>query len=347
MADSNYINEIYKSDYKKDTLQRTEKMAFKDNPIVQNTLSLMSDNKQMTAFRTAVADMNTKQGKYTLEILDFDTIGAFFTQGKKVKTRVDKLLVCLIIKSGNIDFSSKEVVIPIDEYLQMTGKAITPSNIKEARKNLKEDLKVIDNMRLSFKGKGKNKEDFYNFAYIQGHGIVQGQIRVVLSDLLYNILSTQNFYFNLHPNILQGNDKLEPHRFLLGTYLSNQARQIKKGNTFTLKVKSIYEAVTSIPRYEKTNRRLNDLIIEPLEKQLDKFSEEGLLKWNYTEDLPTRFTFEEWLEKEISIIWLYDLENLYSIQESKRKTKSKMEKAKEKGKIKAIEEKAKKEELNQ
>lgn len=348
---NNIIKDIKKESIGKEIFDKP-KYQYKDNPHLQNTFSMFSGHKQLTFDDSAIVERKAKEGKYTLEIKSISTLSEFLSENNQVKTSVNKLLTCLIIKSGSTGYCSKEITISLKEYLEMLGRKVSSSNVKEVRKEVNNDLKTLMSSHLSFITKGRNKQqNFYNISIIQASAVVDGSIKVILSDFMYDYLYNQKWYLNLPPCILQCNSKLEPHGFLLGVYLTSMLRQSNTYPVRTISVKSIYNQVTTLPRYEdiKANgRRVEQQIKIPLEKQLDKFQDEyKILKWQYSENYTGKETFEEWLNLNIIVTALYDIDNVSKIQKNKKTLANKFKKAELKGIEKAVTEKAKRKELKE
>lgn len=240
-----------------------------------------------------------------------------FTLRKKKKKELDPILDILKIKEENfilfissfskvkwlrqsalqlldiiiMDFTEKgaedtdrEIRIPLKEYMKMRGL----TDEKEARKQIKEDLEAIYNLKFEkftqpIHGK---KEDFFNLAIIGSHGIENGKIIVSLDGVFSKLLS----YYPAIP-IHKGLLKLKANKNPCAYYFAKKIHEHKfmnsgKKNEDIIAVMTLLEAAQNVlPSYEEvfnSSRHYKEKIIAPFYRDMEALVDIGILsEWTY------------------------------------------------------------------
>jgi len=240
-----------------------------------------------------------------------------FTLRKKKKKELDPILDILKIKEENfilfissfskvkwlrqsalqlldiiiMDFTEKgaedtdrEISIPLKNYMEMRGL----KDEKEARKQIKEDLEALYNLKFEkftqpIHGK---KEDFFNLAIIGSHGIENGKIIVSLDGVFSKLLA----YYPAIP-IHKGVFKLKANKNPCAYYFSKKIHEHKfmnsgKKNEDIIAVMTLLEAAQNVlPSYEEVfngNRDYKKKIIAPFYRDMEALVDIGMLsEWTY------------------------------------------------------------------
>lgn len=294
-----------------------------------------------------------------------------FTLRKKKKKELDPILDILKIKEENfilfissfskvkwlrqsalqlldiiiMDFTEKgaedtdrEIRIPLKEYMEMRGL----KDEKEARKQIKEDLEAIYNLKFEkftqpIHGK---KEDFFNLAIIGSHGIENGKIIVSLDGVFSKLLS----YYPAIP-IHKGLLKLKANKNPCAYYFAKKIHEHKfmnsgKKNEDIIAVMTLLEAAQNVlPSYEEVfngNRDYNKKIIAPFYRDMEALVDIGMLsEWTYwhqngiplTDAEIENLNYEIFKELNVKVTWTE-----YPDQSNRLEAKNKRIKAAEKKK---------------
>jgi len=230
-------------------------------------------------------------------------------------------------------FSNKWITLTLTEYLQFLGKEATNNQKKIARREITQNLQILERLNLKFK---KGRGQFLYFDILLVKSFVKDEISIVFDDQFYFAMKQAHDkkFFTYIPKALNGvNNKQYPHIKLLSQYLGITRRiNLTKGNREkTFKVQSVYDYVVTLPRNEKTNGHGKQQIIEPLEKNLNKMKELGYIKdWKYNKDFETKrkskYSFDDWKQASLEITFSDELNLLdNSIKENKEKFKERQE----------------------
>lgn len=230
-------------------------------------------------------------------------------------------------------FSNKWITLTLTEYLQFLGKEATNNQKKIARREITQNLQILERLNLKFK---KGRGQFLYFDILLVKSFVKDEISIVFDDQFYFAMKQahdKKFFTYIPKALNRVNNKQYPHIKLLSQYLGITRRiNLTKGNREkTFKVQSVYDYVVTLPRNEKTNGHGKQQIIEPLEKNLNKMKELGYIKdWKYNKDFETKrknkYSFDDWKQASLEITFSDELNLLdNSIKENKKKFKERQE----------------------
>lgn len=239
--------------------------------------------------------------------------------------------------------------IPLREYMELCGL----SDRKNAREQLTRSLQDLYHTSASWReeihynletGEKLSTPELHTFnsRLLVSIGnpakpIDNGQAIVELNPRFIEALS-QGFIAPLPLYLFKINQHKHPHAYRIGRLFAlHENMNIGKGNRHRISVKTILDRLPGIPSYEEvmaTSKKVSQLIIEPIERDLDALQDEyNGIKWHYcnangdplTDEQLENYTYKEWET------WLVEFEHIdYPPQkkrlgqiEKKRKNKAK------------------------
>jgi hypothetical protein len=206
--------------------------------------------------------LNTKvEGKFTTEI----KIEEFGTIKKYLDEKLCKLLD-VIFYNLDQNYNKGYLEIPIEHYIEYTGRKITKNNLKDIpKKELKDLLKVLNNFNItSIKRKSSYIRPFSSAGYSKGNIIIG-------FDNLF-VESINKDYFTLPKQVGQ----LKGTAYHIANYIYLYARQ-RKDIEFNLTNETIHK-YSDLPRYTEVKEGtykgdITKSIIDPLSKALFQIKE--------------------------------------------------------------------------
>lgn len=260
-------------------------------------------------------------GEVKLVLMDFDKIKGKGKDTLGVSTH--KLLsVAVAVFTEQNHTGSKgrklnttEINIPLKEYASICGydvmekpmltdeeekaeqkRALTA--LKNARKKITKDLRLLYSASLSWKEKVKGSQgDFVDIRILEAKGIRKNFIQLSFTQKFSNYLL--GLPMTQYPLALLGADERNQNAYTLGLKLTehfNLDNNHKKGTANLLKVKTLL-GYTTLPDPESPSVKKNgweSRIKEPLEKSLDALTACGLIEdWRYSHSKGRELTDEE------------------------------------------------------
>jgi hypothetical protein len=189
-----------------------------------------------------------------------------------------QLFLALIIEATEGRITNSTIRLPIEKYMNMREL----KDKKEARKQVKADLKVLKTVCIKFKEKRKGVSGEYLNINLYGgtEGIVNGVIIFKSNTDFFDCLNSYNIA-PLSKEILKLNQKYNPNSFYFLERISSH-RNMNEGKTNQniIGVKTLLESTPLIPKYEgiKDQGRINQRIIDPFDRDMEAIP--GLL-WHY------------------------------------------------------------------
>lgn len=220
------------------------------------------------------------------------------------------------------------------------------NNLKNARKQINKDLKILFNSYIHWeeetREKGKKVPKNWDARILQGKGEIRGGfISLKFTDDIAEYLI--NKPLTQYPVALLKLDTRQDNAYAIGLKMSIQNSMdsnISHGTANTLKVKTLLD-VTTLPSIDNaTVKRMGwkYRIKEPFETALDTLTACGLLEdWRYShpkgvemtdEEATTWGSFEEWADTNIYFILKDAPDHTARIEANLEKKKEKREKAK-------------------
>lgn len=250
-----------------------------------NTLTTVKTGKKNTQINRITGNATVTQGNLSIFIPNYDKLTG-------IKTTTHQLLDALTVALTESGIKSQVVTMPLIEYMEKRGL----KDIKEARKQVTEDLEILYNETISFKGEGKKgkQADFHDMRILDSKGIKNGIITVSFGIMFYNMLL--GYPVMPYPRQLWAlSNKRNPNSYYFLKKLSEHKNMnIGKKNEDTIGVKTLLAVTPDIPTYEEvlaTDRALNRRIIEPFERDMDALDE--TLTWEYCHQNSKQLTDEE------------------------------------------------------
>lgn len=215
-----------------------------------------------------------------------------FMELTSLKTSTYQLLDALTVEFTEAGARSPKIALPLDEYMKKRGL----KDRKEARKQAIDDLNILFDAKISFRGK-KYKDlvqDFYEIRIIDSMGIKNGIITASFGAAFYDLLLS--YPIMPYPSQLwKLSSKRNPNSFyLLRKIAEHKNMNIGKNNENIIAVQTLFDASPNIPSYEQvieSDRALNKRIIEPFERDMDAL--EDTLTWTYCQSGGDTITREQ------------------------------------------------------
>lgn len=215
-----------------------------------------------------------------------------FMELTSLKTSTYQLLDALTVEFTETGARSPKIALPLDEYMKKRGL----KDRKEARKQAIDDLNILFDAKISFRGK-KYKDlvqDFYEIRIIDSMGIKNGIITASFGAAFYDLLLS--YPIMPYPaQLWKLSSRRNPNSFyLLRKIAEHKNMNIGKNNENIIAVATLLEASPNIPSYEdviSTGRQLNQRIVEPFERDMDAL--EDTLTWTYCQSGGDTITREQ------------------------------------------------------
>ncbi len=306
---------------------------YKQNQIIDNTIKELNNHKQLDMFNNAITTSKSKTSIFELTIERYAELEEYLSKelydNGKASQSVGKLLDSLLIAMTEEGFNTPIAVLSLKDYAKLTGK----KNLKELRIRTKADIEVLKQIYIKETLLSKfniNREWVNTYLFGGIEGIKNGKIIFKFNDKFFRIFAMQKNYLYMPIEVLQSNEKKNPHTYLLyKKVIAHKRINAGKVRENKIKVKELYNFCVTLPKYEKimeTTRQINKRIIEPFERDLSVIKE---FSWHYEKgELPK--DFEEWLDTYIIITWNNEQPGITEITKIREKLKKKSESAKQK-----------------
>lgn len=221
------------------------------------------------------------------------------------------LLDAIVITATESNKRETLIRLPLKEYMRLRGL----KDIKETRKQVKEDLEALYNISISFTGKERNvktkkldTKDFMDMRICDTKGIENGVIFINFGAAFYSLLRSypvmpypnEIFTFNLNSN---------PHspRLLRRITEHKNMNYSHNGRGDIISVKTLLNACPELPKYSELGEAIQarKRIIDPFERDMDAISS---FMWHYCgtkgAEIEPPLTYAEFQEARIKITWL-------------------------------------------
>ncbi len=195
-----------------------------------------------------------------------------------VRPTAKKLLDALIITATESGQTDTMVRLPLAQYMQMRGLR----DVKEARKQVRQDIEALDAISIEFREKRRGKTGDYLKMSISGgtNGLVRGVILFRFNTDFFNVML--NYPVMPFPKeILRLNSRRNPNsEFFLRRIAEHKNMNIGKPNEDIIGVKTLLLSSPELPRYADLGEKgqVSQRIIDPFERDMDALD---ILEWNY------------------------------------------------------------------
>lgn len=239
-----------------------------------NTLTKLRDVEGKTAIVDAVTGTATiRKGRFSVTISNYEKL-------PRLKTSTYQLLDIITVAFTEAGGESPTVIVPLSVYMEWRGL----KDRKGARKQVKEDLKVLRHLGITGEEKRGKRTETYSFVNIADSGELRrnGDIVFTFTSTFYNMLL--KYPIMSYPvQLLKLNNKRNPNSFyLLRKIAEHKNMNVGKKNENIIAVKTLLAVAPFILSYEEVmeaDRAVNRKIIEPFERDMDAFEE--VLSWEY------------------------------------------------------------------
>lgn len=212
-----------------------------------------------------------------------------------LRTSAKKLLdVCIVYLTeqnkykAQLDKIDTLVSIPIREYIELCGMAVSDSNVYNVRKTLNVDLETLYNVSLDWhEPRRKNSKDYVNVRICQKQGIEKGNIIFRFSeDFAEYILSA---YIMQFPTTLLSLDGRNSNTYKIGRKLalhrsnnSNQRKHTANIISVAALLNACGDSLDYRDRMNENDRHFTREFVEPFEGCLNTLKECGVISsWEF------------------------------------------------------------------
>lgn len=274
---------------------------------VTDTLSMLVgiDAERNASSDRATIQTTTKDGDYKVVIQDFSKLRG------NLSINTDKLLCTAVAEFTRINNYSGGVIhpqvsFPFDGYARRLGYEIderptsTPEQaekekkraagaIKNAKKRIKQDLDLLQAMRITWTEKVKGKvADYDSISILDRTSIKKGYITIGFGHDMANYL--KRLPITQYPQGLLAVDARKPNAYNMGYQMAvhyNMDNNQRAGTATRLKVTTLL-SYTSLPTFEDLQNERQDnsrqwytRIKEPFEAALDELTGKVIKSWEY------------------------------------------------------------------
>lgn len=212
-----------------------------------------------------------------------------------LRTSAKKLLdVCIVYLTEQNKYKAPSdktntlVSLPIREYIELCGKTVSDSSVREMRKALEVDLETLYNISLDWhEPKRKNCSDYTNIRLCQKKGIEKGNIIFRFSeDFAEYIL---NAYIMQFPTALLSLDGRNSNTYKIGRKLAlhrsnsnNQRRHTANIISVSSLLNACGDSLNYLDRMSKNDNHFTKKFVEPFTECLDTLKANGVISaWEF------------------------------------------------------------------
>ncbi|MDO5559699.1 MAG: hypothetical protein Q4F95_08890 [Oscillospiraceae bacterium] len=206
------------------------------------------------------------------------TLENFSTLGKGIKTTTHRLVDAIIVRFTETGSKDSTVFLSLDEYMKLCGL----KNLKEIRKQVNSELKLLSNMKVTFNKSSNHEQSFSDIRICESVEIKNNIICFRFGQEFFRILKGMPVMpypmklFNL-------NNKRNPNSYyFLKKIAEHKKMNYFKKNSDTLSVKTLLESTPELPSYDEVvngDRAVARRIIEPFERDMNELAD--VLTWEY------------------------------------------------------------------
>ncbi len=314
-----------------DNKQLVLDMDEESNKFIQSALVKYDTKKNITFiwFKNFFKDMSKEEFEEIKmsSILPRDS-GPYNIFARKVKHIFEAKLFEVYDNYGNIPLQIKD-----SELAELMNKpqSYISANITNILNSL---LNIQITFREKYQPKNKNQDNFTKVHLVEAIKHEKGVSYLLFGQVYANYLA--KWGFTQYPKaLLKTNDKQYQLAFDIGSYICEMRYQ----NRNVVKIKSIYNRVTSIRRYEDVrdngNRAYQKLIYKPFDENIQYLNSLSLFNIEYENsdflNSKNETDFEKWLDTNMIITWYADSEPNYErLEEGREENRKKAEKEKKK-----------------
>lgn len=235
-------------------------------------------------------DVDKVTGKWTY---DGEQFTIELLKGNDLTGTTAQLFMFAVMLTTETHCRSKTVSFFLTDYMLERG--ITDK--KEARKQVKKNLKTIAESRVTYEKDNYAFDNYGGINFVDQYDYSNGTITIVWTDSFFRLLKRYPIR-PIHPVVFQINDHKNPNAI----YFYNKIAELKNiridkenQDENIISVKTLLSAAVAIPNYEDMKRAGNydykRRIIEPFERDLNALQD--ALTWEYCKAKGKRLTAKE------------------------------------------------------
>ena len=263
---------------------------------------------------TGVAEM--KKGGLTVVMKQFREIN--------IRTSAFMLYDFLVMRLTENGAKSPVLSVSLDDYMSIRGL----SNVKEARKQVKEDLETLYNISISFEEKRRGgSKSFHDLRVLSDKGIKNGIINISFGMGFYSMLVNCPVMPYCKEIFKLDTNKYRHAYALYGKIQEHKNMNIGKKNENIISVKTLLDAASAIPTYDevmKLDRHIELRIKTPFEENMNALA--PMITWEYCSpdgtsvytDGNTEIDYQTFINLNVRVSWLE-----YPDQTKRMETKAK------------------------
>lgn len=221
--------------------------------------------------------------QFTIELL----------KGNDLTGTTTQLFMFAVMLTSETHCRSKVVSFSLTDYMLERGL----TDKKEARKQVKKNLKAIAESRVTYEKDNYNYDNYGGINFVDRYDYSNGMVTIVWTDSFFSLL--QRYPIRpIHPVVFQINDHRNPNSI----YFYNKIAELKNirvdkegQDENIISVKTLLAAAVTIPNYDEMKKTGNydykRRIIEPFERDLNAL--DNALTWEYCKTKGQPLTLEE------------------------------------------------------
>lgn len=189
--------------------------------------------------------------------------------------------------------SFKDYILLREENPEKQQKKIEAKQFNKVRGKIKEDLNTLFNMAIALKYYDKSLDEnmVFKFRIISSYGIKNNNLTVNFTPEFLNYYQSIKYVMYLPKDFFKIDVRYNPNSFLMGVKLVSHYNinnnKLNQRNKNILGVKTLLKYCPKIPKYDdefKSNGGLNQRIIQPFVRDLDKLNTLNIIDWYFLDE---------------------------------------------------------------
>lgn len=276
---------------------------------VTNSLTKLKATKHNTTIDIIENTVTIKEGALTV------LFRREIKTPKTFRTSTFQLLDALTVALTERGTKNRTVSLKLSDYMKLRGL----KDQKRAREQVEEDLEILFDAYVSFKGdssRGRRKKDapldFLDMRILEAKGIKGGYFYATFGELFFNGCFSQSLVMPYPAQLWAFNNHKNPNSYaLLRKIAELKNMNLGKANEDIIAVRTLLAVAPEIPTYAevaKGNRNFTDRIIGPFERDMNACND--TFTWEYireheplTDEESQALTYEEFVNLHVRIHW--------------------------------------------
>ena len=190
--------------------------------------------------------------------------------------------------------------IPLRDYMELRGMV----DIKTAREQVKNDLKVLKGASIEYEGKVNGS--WYFLSLCGGYAEIRNSVIYFRLTPEYYASIPENQFAYIPTSLYATDDKNHPNSFYFGRAICvNKRMNLGKRNENIIGIKTLLEASPALPKKEDVGKKWRERIQERFERDMDYIGEltyQGIM-WEYQNPATPTQSYEQFIEGNVVIKW--------------------------------------------